>query len=85
MYEKGLPIGNRVTFKNAHQDSEYDSGSDEEERESAEDQREDPLDLIAINFLSISIRTRFGRVISLSHRALDTFMPVISVAGFRIL
>ena len=60
------------------------TGSDEEERESAEDQREDSLDLNAINFLSRSIRTRFGRVISLSHRALDTFMPVISVAGFRI-
>ena len=52
------------------------TGSDEEERESAEDQREDSLDLNAINFLSRSIRTRFGRVISLSHRALDTFMPV---------
>ena len=69
IYENELPIGDRVTFENAHQDSEYDSGSDEEERESAEDEREDSLDLNAINFLSISIRTRFGRVISLSYRA----------------
>jgi len=37
-------------LKNASQDSEYDSGSDEEERESAEDQGEDPFDLNAINF-----------------------------------
>ena len=55
------------------------TGSDEEERESIEDQREHSLDLNAINFLSRSIRTRFGRVISLSHRPLDTLMPVISV------
>lgn len=34
MYEKELAIRERVTFKNAHQDSEYDSGSNEEERES---------------------------------------------------
>ena len=47
-----------------------DSGSDEEERESTEDQGEDSLDLNAINFLSRSVRTRSGRVISLSHRAL---------------
>ena len=72
MYEKELPIGDRVTFENTHQDSEYDSGSDEEERESAEDQSEHSLDLNAINFLSRSIRTRSGRVISLSHRALTS-------------
>ena len=64
IYEKELPVGDIVTFENAHQDSEYDSGSDEEERESA-DQREDSLDFIVpITFLSISIRTRSGRVIS---------------------
>ena len=67
MYEKDLPIGGWVSFENAHQDSEYDSDSEEEERESAEDQREDSLDLNAINFL---LRTRSGRVISLSHWAL---------------
>ena len=50
MYEKELPIGDRVTFENAHQDSDYDSGSDEEERESAEDQSKHSLDLNAINF-----------------------------------
>ena len=73
MYEKELPIGERVTFENGDQDSEYDSGSDEEERESAENQGEDSLDLNAINFLSRSIRTRSGRVISLSHRALASY------------
>ena len=50
MYEKELPIGERVTFENRDQDSEYDSGSGEEERESAENQGEDSLDLNAINF-----------------------------------
>ena len=77
MYEKELPIGERVTFENGDQDSEYDSGSDEEERESAENQGEDSLDLNAINFLSRSIRTRSSSVISLSHRALastNTFL-----------
>ena len=73
MYEKELPIGDIVTFENAHQDSEYDSGSDEEERESAEDQSEHSLYLNAINFLSRSIRSRSGRVISLSHRALSSY------------
>ena len=54
MCEKELPIGEREAFENAIQDSEYDSGSDEEESESAEDQGEDSLDLNAINVLSIS-------------------------------
>ena len=49
MYEKELPNGDRATFENAHQDSEYDS--DEGEREPAEDQSEHSLDLNAINFL----------------------------------
>ena len=58
----------------ASQDSEYDSGSDEEERKSAEDEGEDSLDLkFRINFLSRSVRTRSGRVISLSHRALASY------------
>ena len=74
MYEKELPIGERVTFENGDQDSEYDSGSDEEERESAKKQGEDSLDLNAIDFLSRSIRTRSGRVtISFSHRALASY------------
>ena len=73
MYEKELPIGERVTFENVGQDSEYDSGSDDEERESAEDQGEDSLELNAINFISRSVRTRSGRIISLSHRALASY------------
>ena len=64
MYEKELP-----TFENASQDSEYDSSSDEEERESGEDS----LDLNAINFLSRSIHNHSGRVISLSHQALASY------------
>ena len=73
MYEKGLPIGEAVTFENASHDSEYDSGSDEEERKPAKDQGEDFLDLNAITFLSISVCTRSGRVISLSHRGLASY------------
>ena len=63
---KLLPIGDRVTFENAHQDSEYDFRSDEEEREAAEDQREDSLDLIAINF--VFIRQSYFFVTSSSRR-----------------
>ena len=48
MYEE-IYLSGRVTFENAHQDSEHDSGSDEEKRESAEDQGEDSLDLNLIN------------------------------------
>ena len=49
------------------------TGSDEEERESTEDEGEDSLDLNAIHFLSRSVRTRSGRVISLSHQALASY------------
>ena len=65
--------GERVTFENASQDLEQDSGSDEEERKSTEDEGEDSLDLNAINFLSRSVCTRSGRVTSLSHRALASY------------
>ena len=59
MYEKELPIGERVTFEDGDQESEYDSGSDEELRYSTEEQGEASLDLNsnAINFLSRSIPT----------------------------
>ena len=75
MYEKELPIGERVTLENSYQDSEYDSGSDEESSDSAEGASLVDVDLNrnAINFLSRSIRTRSGRVISLSHRALASY------------
>ena len=75
MYEKDLPIGERVTFKDGDQESEYDSGSGEEFRDSTEDQGEASLDLnnSAINFLSRSIQTRSCRVICLSHRALASY------------
>ena len=65
--------GERVTFENASQDLKHDSGSDEEERKSTEDEGEVSLDLHAINFLSRSVCTRSGRVISLSHRALASY------------
>ena len=75
MYEKELPIGERVTFEDGDQESEYDSGSDEELRDSTEDQGEASLDLNsnAINFLSRSIQNRSGRVICWSHRALASY------------
>ena len=46
---------------------------DQTEGTFAEDEGEDSLDLNAINFLSRSDRTRSGRVISLSHRALASY------------
>ena len=61
MYQKELPIGERVTLEYSDQQSEYDSGSGEEEGDSSEDQEEvTPPDLNnnAINFLSRTIRTR---------------------------
>ena len=75
MYEKELPIGERVTFEDSDQESEYDSGSDEELRDSTDDQGEASLDLNsdAINFLSRSIQTRSCRVICLSRRALASY------------
>lgn len=79
MYDKELPIGERVSLDDGNQDSEYDSDSDEEEGNSSpEDQAEachEDLDLErnAINFLSRSVRTRSGRAISLSHRALASY------------
>ena len=68
--ENKLPLGRE---SNASQDSEYDSGSDEEEIESVEDEGEDSPDLNAIKFLSRSVRIRSGRVISLSHQALASY------------
>ena len=52
LHAKELSIGRRVTFENASQDSEYDSGSDEEERESAENQAKEkiPLTLMRSTF-----------------------------------
>ena len=73
MYEKQLPFGDRVTFENAHQDWEYDSGFDEEQRESSEDQREGSLDLNTINFLSRPVRARSAWKSYLSHRALAPY------------
>ena len=54
MYEKELPDREGVTFEDGDQESENDSGSDEESRDSTEDQGEASLDLNsnAINFLS---------------------------------
>ncbi|XP_078361460.1 uncharacterized protein LOC144645790 [Oculina patagonica] len=77
MYQKELPIGEKVTLED-NQDSEYDSGSDEESTDLAEDpggaSSVDPdVSRNAINFLSRSIHTRSGRVISLSHRALASY------------
>ena len=83
MYDKELPTGERVSLDDGNQDSEYDSDSEEEEGNgSPEDQAEAchedlHLERNAINFLSRSIRTpirtRSGRAISLSHRALASY------------
>ena len=76
MYQKDLPIGERVALEYSDQQSQYDSGSGEEEGDSSEDQEEvTPPDLNsnAINLLSRSIRTRSGKAISLPHRALASY------------
>lgn len=62
--------------KAGEQESEYDSASEEEE-----DQRDDQtagegpreVDDVAVNFLSKTIRTRSGRAITLSNRALSSY------------
>lgn len=77
MYEKNLPVGERVIFENDDQQSEYDSDSDEEDAETTNedehDETDDTLKDVAVNFLSKSIHTRSGRVITLSNRALSSY------------
>ena len=77
MYRKELPIGDRVTEEPSPADdigdqlSEYDSdSSDDEDRATHE---EDALEAVSVNFLSRTVRTRTGRQITLSNRALASY------------
>ena len=51
--------------------SEYDSDSSDSEESSAD--REDADEGVLVNFLSRTIRTRTGRPITLSYRALSLY------------
>lgn len=77
MYQRELPMGDRV---NHPQDSEYDSDSSDEEAE--EEQDEDTpietsegveIDYTPVNFLSKTVYTRSGRAVTLSYRALSSY------------
>ena len=77
MYTKELPIGDRVTEEPSPADdigdqlSEYDSdSSDDEDRATHE---EDAFEAVSVNFLSRTVRTRTGRQITLSNRALASY------------
>ena len=74
MYRKELSIGDRVTEEPTPTDDigdqllEYDSdSSDDEDRATHE---EDAFEAVSVNFLSRTVRTRTGRQITLSNRAL---------------
>ena len=77
MYRKELPVGDRVTEEPSSADdigdqlSEYDSDSSNEE-DSATHQ-EDAVEAVPVNFLSKTVRTRTGRQITLSYRALSSY------------
>ena len=77
MYRKELPVGDRVTKEPSTADdigdqlSEYDSDSSNEE-DSATHQ-EDAVEAVSVNFLSKTVRTRTGRQIMLSYRALSSY------------
>ena len=72
--EKNLPIRDGVIFENDDQQSEYDSDSDEEtERTNKSEDNETNDTLKAVNFLSRSIHSRSGRVITMSNRALSSY------------
>ena len=77
IYRKELPVGDRVTEEPSSADdigdqlSEYDSDSSNEE-DSATHQ-EDAVEAVPVNFLSKTVRTRTGRQITLSYRALSSY------------
>lgn len=66
---------NSDNVETAEQKSEYDSASDEEEdaRGDGEPLREVEINGVDVNFLSKTIRTRSGRAITLSNRALSSY------------
>ena len=77
MYRKELPVGDLVTEEPSSADdigdllSEYDSYSSNEEDSAT--QEEDAVEAVPVNFLSKTVRTRTGRQITLSYRALSSY------------
>ena len=77
MYRKELPVGDRVTEEPSSADdigdqlSEYDSDSSNEEDSATHE--EDAVEAVPVNFLSKTVRTRTGRQITLSYRALSSY------------
>ena len=76
MYRRELhvPVGDRVTEepRSANdQLSEYDS--DSSDNEDSTTNYEDTVEGVPVNFLSRTVRTRTGRPITLSYRALSSY------------
>ena len=77
MYRKELPVGDRVTDEPSlandigDQLSEYDSDSSNDEDSGTHE--EEAVEAPPVNFLSRTVRTRTGRPIMLSHRALSSY------------
>ena len=77
MYRKELPVGDRVTEEPSSADdigdqlSEYDSDSSNEEESATHE--DDAVEAVPVNFLSKTMRTRTGRQITLSYRALSSY------------
>ena len=77
MYRKELPVGDRVTEEPSSADDigdqllEYDSDSSNEEDSATHE--EDAVEAVPVNFLSKTVRTRTGRQITLSYRALSSY------------
>ena len=77
MYRKELPVGDRVTEEPSSADdigdqlSKYDSHSSNEEDSATHE--EDAVEAVPVNFLSKTVRTRTGRQITLSYRALSSY------------
>ena len=74
MYRKVLPVGDRVTEEPSLADdqlSEYDS--DSSDNEDSSNNEEDAVEGVPVNVLSRTVRTRTGRPITLSYRALSSY------------
>ena len=77
MYSKELSVGDRVTEEPSSADdiddqlSEYDS--DSSNKEDSATHEEDAVEAVPVNVLSKTVRTRTGRQITLSYRALSSY------------
>ena len=77
MYRKQLPFGDRVTEEPSPADdigdqlSEYDSDSSYVEYRATREA--DGFEAVSVNFLSRTVRSRTGRQITLSNRALASY------------